>query len=210
MSEFIQRVQQDARGLYPSYLLQKKQPRNLPPNSSGNIDPDLFFNTLQMKIDVGDYETYSEIMETRDSQVITTPQLLQLMFVCAANAIIKMHRKTTYFSNPPLMKAHPWMIVIVSDLYTQTEMLNQLWRLTQDAGVVVKGIFGAFPRQEVQKQYIEMGTDVLVSDVANIKRLFECGAIEFDVFRELLLMDAERLSKTELQHVLNLKSEFNA
>lgn len=50
-------MQQDARGLYPAYLLQKKLPKNLPSNFSGNIDPDLFFNTLQLSIDVGDYET---------------------------------------------------------------------------------------------------------------------------------------------------------
>ena len=40
------------------------------------------------------------------------------MLVCTADTIIKMHRKTTYFSNPPLLKAHPWLIVIVGDLYT--------------------------------------------------------------------------------------------
>lgn len=163
-----------------------------------------------MKIDVGDYETQAAIMETKDSQVITTPQQLQLMLVCAANEIIKMHRRTAYFSDPPLQKAHPWLIVIVSDLYTQTDILNQLWRLTQDVRVVTKGIFASFPKQEVQKQYIEMGADILVSNISNLKRLFECGAIEFDAFRNLLLMDSERLSRTELQQVLNLRAEFSA
>lgn len=121
------------------------------------------------------------------------------MLVCAANSIIKMHRKTLYFGNPPLLKAHPWLIVIASDTYTQTDMLNELWKLTQDTGVVVKGIFSSFPNQEVQKEYVEMGADVLVTSVFNLKRLFECGAIEFDAFAELLLMDLERLSKAELQ-----------